>query len=200
MNSMSGEITSSALEVVIDVLCGGTSDRLKQLYKALNEQHSICDMRFLHNYYLFLDEGNFNSKQLRRFSERLEEQGNKEDYAMMILGVIDSIESKYKARCIANLTQSVVNDELDVKKYLRLIHTLKLLIEEDLTYLDRNIQGGTVIDIENLDDYLTYGILRPVNGGYAYTERAHDLVQFGIKRGHDYRRPSSIPQRDIFSY
>mgnify|MGYP003216206928 FL=1 len=94
MNSMSGEITSSALEIVIDVLCGGTSDRLKQLYKALNEQHSICDMRFLHNYYLFLDEGNFNSKQLRRFSERLEEQGNKEDYAMMILGVIDSIESK----------------------------------------------------------------------------------------------------------
>ena len=188
------------MEIVIDALCGGASDRLKQLYKLLCEQHSICDMRFLHNYYLFLNEGKFNPKQLRRFSERLEEQGNKEDYAMMILGVIDSIDSKYKARCIANLTQSVVNDEIDVKKYLRLIHTLKSLIEEDLTYLDRNIQGGTVTNIENLDDYLTYGILRPVNRGYAYTERAHDLVQFGIKRGHDYRRPSSIPQRDIFSY
>ena len=200
MNSIDKEHIGNALEIVIDALCGGASDRLKQLYKLLCEQHSICDMRFLHNYYLFLNEGKFNPKQLRRFSERLEEQGNKEDYAMMILGVIDSIDSKYKARCIANLTQSVVNDEIDVKKYLRLIHTLKSLIEEDLTYLDRNIQGGTVTNIENLDDYLTYGILRPVNGGYAYTERAHDMVQFGIKRGHDYRRPSSIPQRDIFSY
>ena len=200
MNSISGELISNALEIVIDVLWGGRTDRLKLLCKLLNEQHSICDMRFLHNYNLFLSEGNFDPKKLRKFSERLEEQGNKEEYAMMVLGVIDSIDSKYKARCIANLTQSVVNDEIDVKKYLRLMHTLKLLIEGDLTYLDRNIQGGTITDIENLDDYLTYGIIRPVNGGYAYTERAHDLIQFGIKRGHDYRRPSSIPQRDIFSY
>lgn len=199
MNSFLKEQPDNALEVVIDVLFGGTSDRLKLLYKILIEQHSICDMRFLHNFYLFLEEGNFNDSQLRKFSEKLEEVGNKEEYALMILNAIDSIESKCKARCIANITQSVVWNQIDVRKYLRLVHTLKLLIEEDLMYLDRNIRDGIILDVENLDDFLTYGILRPVNGGYTYTERAHDIVEHGLRRGHSYKRPTSIPQRDIIS-
>ena len=199
MDMIESGIETNALKIVVDVLFGGPSDKMKLLLEALQRQNSICDMRFMYNFKLFFDEGNFNPDQLRKFSEKLEEQGNKEHYAMMILAAIDSIESAQKARCIANLTQSVIHGQIDTRKYLRLLHTLKLLIEEDIKYLDRNIQGGTLIEIEHLDDYLVYGILRQVDGGYAYTERAHDLVEHGIKRGHSYHRPSSIPQREIIS-
>lgn len=42
-----------------------------------------------------------------------------------------------------------------------------------------------MLDDEHLDDFIVAGIMIGVDGGYAYTERAHDLMEFGIARGQD---------------
>jgi len=36
-----------------------------------------------------------------------------------------------------------------------------------------------------------------IDGGFAYTDKAYDLVEYGIKRGHGVRRPEEKPERLI---
>lgn len=196
-NEILNPVTNNILDMIIDILFGGTTDKLKLLKKVLMEDGRISDIYFYNNFCMFLKSGKFKKEDLRKLSGILEEFGNKKTHAMMIIKSIDDIESEEKARCLANLTQSVINSEIDINKYFRLMHTLKLLIAEDLKYIDTNISGKTLLSDEHLDDYLIAGIMRPVDGGYVYTERAHDLMEFGIARGHGYTRPKQIKQRPI---
>lgn len=136
---------------------------------------------------------------MRKLSERLEEYGNERENAISIIKAIDSVESEKKARHLANLTQSVINSEIDVKLYMRLIHVSKQLIEEDISFLATNITKEMFVDNPHLDDFFAYGLIRGVDGGYVYTERAWDLVQYGISRGHDVNRPDEIPKRTVFA-
>lgn len=189
---------SAALDILIDVFLGGSSDKLKLLKNILIADGRMSDIILYNNFCLFLKFGNFRPEDLRDLSVKLEEHGNKKSHALMIIKSIDDIESEEKARCLANLTQSVILSQIDINKYLRLIHTCKLLIAEDLKYIADNISGATILDDEHLDDYITYGIMRAVDGGYVYTERAHDLMEFGIARGHDYKRPAYIKERTVF--
>ena len=189
---------NTALDILIDVFLGGTSDKLKLLKSILMSEGRISDILLYNNFCLFLKHGRFRQEDLRKLSAKLEEQGNKKSHALMIIKTIDDIESEEKARCLANLTQSVINGDIIVSSYLRLIHTCKLLIAEDFNYISDNISGETLLDDEHLDDFITAGITRAVDGGYVYTERAHDLMEFGIARGHDYKRPQQIKKRTVF--
>lgn len=38
-----------------------------------------------------------------------------------------------------------------------------------------------------------------MDGGYAYTDKAYDLVEHGIRRGHNIRRPIKKPNRQILT-
>ncbi len=190
---------STILDLIIDVLFGGPSDKLKLLEDMLINDGRISDLIFWNNFQSFLKEGNFDVTILRKLSERLEEYGNKKGYGIAIIKAIDDVESDEKARCLANLTQSVINSEITVENYFRVIHTSKQLIREDLDFLSRNITKEKFLDNEHLDDYLVNGLIRQVDGGYVYTDRAWDIVEFGICRGHKVDRPNKIEEREIYS-
>ena len=114
---------SEILDLIIDVLFGGPSDKLKLLGDILLKDGRVSDLIFWHNFQMFLKEGNFDVAILRKLSERLEEHGNKKGYGIAIIKAIDDVESDEKARCLANLTQSVINSEITVENYFRVIHT-----------------------------------------------------------------------------
>lgn len=187
------------LDLIIDVLFGGSSDKLKLLGDVLLKDGRVSDLIFWNNFQMFLKEGNFDVTILRKFSERLEEHGNKEGYGIAIIKAIDDVESDEKARCLANLTQSVINSEITVEDYFRVIHTSKQLIREDLEFLSRSITAETFLDNEYLDDYLVNGLIKQVDGGYVYTDRAWDIVEHGICKGHKVNRPNKIKEREVFS-
>lgn len=189
----------AVLDIIIDVLFGGSSDKLKLLCKTLLKDGRVSDTVFIYNFDMFIRCGNFDMSQLRRFSEVLEEQGNKKSYAITIIKAIDDLDSEEKARCLANLTQSVINSQISVEKYLRLVHLLRHIIEIDLKFLSENICKGLFINNEYIDEYIISGIIREADGGYVYTEKAWDLVEYGILRGHDIKRPSNIEKRAVYS-
>lgn len=191
------EEKETILDAIIDVLLGGTSDKLKLVKKCLLDEGRISDILLWNNLSLFLKEGKFDISKLHRLSEMFEEYGNKKTMALTLVKAIDDIDSELKARCLSNLTQSVINSEIDINKYFRLMHATKWLVKEDFEYISRNISGVTLVGDEHLDDYLTAGIMREVDGGYVYTERAWDLCQYGILRGHTVDRPMEIKQRSI---
>ncbi len=193
------ENKSTILDMVIDVLFGGPTDKLKMLSEVLLKDGRIGDLIFWNNFIVFLKEGNFDVIKLRKLSEKLEEHGNTKSYGIAIIKAIDDVESEEKARCLANLTQSVINSQVTVENYFRLVHTLKQLIRDDFEFLSENISKAKFFSNEHLDDYLITGLIREVDGGYVYTERAWDLVEFGILRGHKIERPDKIEEREIFS-
>lgn len=190
---------STILDLIIDVLFGGSSDKLKLLGDVLLKDGRISDIIFWNNFQMFIKEGSFDVAILRKLSEKLEEHGNKKDYGIAIIKAIDDVESNQKARCLANLTQSVINSEITVENYFRLIHTSKQLIREDIEFLSKKITKETFLENEHLDDYLVNGLIRQVDGGYVYTDRAWDIVEFGISRGHKIDRPKRIKEREVYS-
>lgn len=113
---------------------------------------------------MFLRHGNFDVSQLRKLYKILEEQGNRKSYAIMIIKAIDDVDSEEKARCLANLTQSVINSQISKENYLRLVHLLKQIIKADLKYLAENICKGTIIEKDYIDDYIVVGIIREADG------------------------------------
>lgn len=190
---------TTLLNDLIDFIFGGAPDKIKLLIQAMDKDKRISDLILINNLILFLKEGNFNRDQLRKLSQRLEEHGNKKMYAIAIIKAIDDIESEEMARCLANLTQSIINSQIDTRKYFRLIRLTRQLIGEDLKFLSSNISKEKFLQHDYLDDYLINGLVKQVDAGYVYTDNAWDLVEYGILRGHDVNRPYKIEDRPITS-
>ena len=187
------------LDDVIDIFFGSPTDKMKLIISKAQKAGRIRDLIYWNNFALFLREGNFDNEQLRKLSELLEEHGNKKMYAISIIKAIDDIDSEEKARCLANLTQSLINSEIVIRKYFRLINTTKRLTGDDLAFLSVHISRGKFLEHEYLDDFLTDGLIRMVDAGYVYTETAWDLMEFDSLRGHDINRPSEIERSRIVS-
>ena len=152
------------------------------------------------NFYLFLQEGNFNYDILRRLAERLEESGNKQENATNIVYAINRIDDQRKAKYLSWLTLSLINNDIDFDDYFRLIKAVENLVYADLICLSNNVEKIR-IDLKDahIDDFLSNGLIYSIDGGYAYSDKAYNLVEYGIRRGDKIRRPEVAPGRQIFS-
>lgn len=166
----------------------------------IKEARSIPDMILWTNLYYFLQEGDFDYGQLRKLSAKLEESGNRHDNAAHIVYTINKIDDPKKAGIISRLTQSVINSQIDLALYFRLIKAVDNMIYSDMQYLSENVEK-TMIDSEDehIDDFLANGLIYSIDGGFAYTDKSYDLVEYGISRGKSIRRPSQKPDRQILS-
>ena len=70
----------------------------------------------------------------------------------------------------------------------------------DLIYISENVEK-VMIDSDNIhiDDFLANGLIYSIDGGFAYTDKSYDLVEYGIQRGHNVRRPRKKPERQILA-
>ena len=96
---------------------------------------SIPDMILWNNLYLFFSEGKFDYNSLGKLAQRLDESGNKNEYATNIIYAINRIDNPQKAKYISWLTLSVIHRLIDFNIYFRLIKTIENLTYNDLYFL-----------------------------------------------------------------
>lgn len=107
----------------------------------------------------------------------------------------------YYNRCFKTwLTLSLINRAIEFDDYFRLIKAVENLICADLEYLvDEIVNIKINVQDIHIDDLLANGLVYNVDGGFAITDKAYDLVEYGIHRGHDVRRPKEKLERQIIS-
>ena len=189
---------TTLLEVLINCFVQDSVDFGKNIIELLHQTKSIPDMILWNNFYLFLQEGKFNYDVLRKLAVKLEESGNKIENATSIVYTINRIDDPRKAKYISWLTLSVIDNDMEFDKYFRLVKAVENFVYADLVYLSENVENVT-IDSNNshIDDFLANGMIYRIDGGFAYTYKAYDLVEYGIMRGHSVRRPEEKPERQI---
>ncbi len=189
---------TTLLEVLINCFVQDSVDFGKNIIELLHQTKSIPDMILWNNFYLFLQEGKFNYDVLRKLAVKLEESGNKKENATSIVYTVNRIDDPRKAKYISWLTLSVIDNDMDFDKYFRLVKAIENFVYADLVYLSENVENVT-IDSNNshIDDFLANGMIYRIDGGFAYTDKAYDLVEYGIMRGHSVRRPEEKPERQI---
>lgn len=124
------------------------------------------------NFYLFLQEGNFDYDILRKLVVRLEERGNKQENVACIVYTINRVDAPRKEKFIAWLTLSLINNEIDFDNYFRLIQAVENLVYADLIYLSKNVEK-VKIDSEDIhiDDFLANGLIYIIDGGFGHTDK-----------------------------
>ena len=189
---------TTLLEALINCFIQDSVDFGKNIIELLHQTRSIPDMILWNNFYLFLQEGKFDYDVLRKLAVKLEESGNKKENATSIVYTVNRIDDPRKAKYISWLTLSVIDNDMDFDKYFRLVKAIENFVYADLVYLSENVENVT-IDSNNshIDDFLANGMIYRIDGGFAYTDKAYDLVEYGIMRGHSVRRPEEKPERQI---
>lgn len=192
---------ATLLEALINCFIQDPVDFGKNIIEILHQTKSIPDMILWNNFYLFLQEGNFEYDVLRKLAAKLEESGDKKENATSIVYTVNRIDDPRKAKYISWLTLSVINNDMDFDKYFRLVKTIENLVYADLIYLSKNVEN-VIIDSSDshVDDFLANGMIYTIDGGFAYTDKAYDLVEYAIRRGHSVRRPKKKPERQIFDF
>ncbi len=189
---------TTLLEALINCFIQDSVDFGKNIIELLHQTRSIPDMILWNNFYLFLQEGKFNYDVLRKLAVKLEESGNKKENVTSIVYTVNRIDDPRKAKYISWLTLSVIDNDMEFDKYFRLVKAVENFVYADLVYLSENVENVT-IDSNNshIDDFLANGMIYRIDGGFAYTDKAYDLVEYGIMRGHSVRRPEEKPERQI---
>lgn len=190
---------NTLLEALINCFIQDPVDFGKNIIEISHQTKSIPDMILWNNFYLFLQEGNFDYDVLRRLAVKLEESGNKKENATSIVYTVNRIDDPRKAKYISWLTLSVINNDIDFDKYFRLVKAIENFVYADLIYLSINVENVKIDSSDShVDDFLANGMIYTIDGGFAYTDKAYDLVEYAIRRGHSVRRPKKKPERQIF--
>ena len=120
-----------------------------------------------------------------------------------LIKLLDDAGTKQKAIYYANLTRAALNDSIDRNKFFKLCNCVRILTEEDLLMIVssiQTIQTSTIKDdLEFIDDFRSAGLLKEVEGGFAYTKRAFELLKYCLKYEESVQIPKDIKKRLMMS-
>ncbi len=120
-----------------------------------------------------------------------------------IVKLIDDAGTIQKSIYYANLTRATLNDCIDRNKFFKLCNCVRILTEEDLSFLANDVQktGTSTIegDKEFIDDFRAVGLLIEVEGGFAYTLRAFELLKYCLAYEGTVSIPGDIQRRMVMS-
>ena len=149
---------------------------------------------------------------LQKFSEVLAEVTPNEDaqyignpdrmreYSKRIIKVLDDCGTIQKAIYIANLSRALANRLIDKNCFFKLCQCIRILTDEDLLLLKKYIPKDIINDDEMyIDDFRGVGLLYEVDGGFAYSKRAYDLVNYALDYENGICVPDSFPDRQVLS-
>lgn len=119
--------------------------------------------------------------------------------AKRLVKLLDDAGTKQKSVYYANLTRAALNDYITRDKFFKLCKCISELTEEDICRFISHIQktGTNTIkdDFDFIDDFRSVGLLKEVYGGFAYTNRAFELLKYGFKYEEDVKIPDGIQER-----
>ena len=116
-----------------------------------------------------------------------------------LVKLLDDAGTTQKIIYYANLTRAASNDLISRDKFFKLCKCVARLTEEDIWFFINHIQktGTATIkdDLEFIDDFRSVGLLKEVDEGFAYTNRAFELLKYGLKYEDDIKIPEGIQER-----
>lgn len=194
------ECGKSMLEKLVTAIVGGDILALGKLLKdILNSPYFIQEQIFWQNFIDYLDNACDNEEDLRKLAEKFAEDGNSYENTKRIIKIIDEVGTKKKAIYISNLTRACCMGNITISKFFKLAQCIERLTDEDLEFLNDNINGSVIeTDEEFIDDFRNCGLLKEVAGGFVYTKRAYELKKYSLWYGHDVTIPH-IPDRQMQS-
>lgn len=114
------------------------------------------------------------------------------EYSKRIVKLIDDCGTIQKAVYLANISRSFAKHEIDKRLFFKLGQCIRMLTEEDLLFLKKNVTEGTISgDDDYLDDFRGLGLMYEVDGGFAYSKKAFQLLKYAL----DYESIVCIPER-----
>ncbi|MEY8482596.1 hypothetical protein AALD74_12185 [Lachnospiraceae bacterium 48-21] len=179
---------------------------------------SLTDQIFIENLQAFLfhlnevdvDKQTYLEDGMKRFSEALADAspnveagygGNQKklhEYGKRILKAIDDCGTEQKALFLANISRALANHIISKKEYFKFIQCIRMLTEEDLEFISQNISDKTITtDEDYIDDFRALGLMKEVEDGFVYTERAFQFVNAAIRYESPVDVPEHIAQRNI---
>lgn len=159
----------------------------------------IREQIFWQNFIEFLDNTFSDNDELRRFSVKLEEDGDSYENAKRIIKIIDDAGTKKKAIYISNLTRAYCLGKIDLYKYFKLTQCIIRLTDEDLIFLCDNISSKHIdTDEDYIDDFRNcgYKIIR-VNHAAIYRVMENRKSEFHISTPKTQAGVRIIPMMDV---
>lgn len=122
------------------------------------------------------------------------------EYSKRIVKLIDDCGTIQKAVYLANISRSFAKHEIDKRLFFKLGQCIRMLTEEDLLFLKKNVAEGTVNEVgDYVDDFRGQGLMYEVDAGFAYSKRAFQLLKYAMDYEGTVRIPEKFPERNIMT-
>ena len=118
---------------------------------------------------------------------------DKQEFAVKM---IDDCETTRKSYYLACLARAVLAKSISSREFFKFAHCIRNLTDEDLQFLKTHVKKGVIFgDDEYIDDFRALGLMKDVDGGFAYTERAFKLVKYSLDYDGNLELPAQYPDR-----
>lgn len=122
------------------------------------------------------------------------------EYSKRIVKLIDDCGTTQKALYLANISRAFAKQEIDKRLFFKLGQCIRMLTEEDLLFLKKNVIKGTINgDSDYVDDFRGQGLMYEVDAGFAYSRRAFQLLKYALDYEGNVHIPEKFPERTVVS-
>lgn len=122
------------------------------------------------------------------------------EYSKRIVKLIDDCGTIQKAVYLANISRAFVKNEIDKRLFFKLGQCIRMLTEEDLLFLRKNVAEGTISgDSDYVDDFRSQGLLYEIDSGFAYSKRAFQLLKYALNYEGVVQIPEKFPDRNVLA-
>lgn len=122
------------------------------------------------------------------------------EYSKRIMKLIDDCGTIQKAVYLANITRAFAHHEIDKRLFFKLGQCIRMLTEEDLMFLKTNVTEGKVSEVgDYVDDFRGQGLMYEVDGGFAYSKRAFQLLKYALEYEGTVCIPDKFPERNVMT-
>lgn len=122
------------------------------------------------------------------------------EYSKRIVKMIDDCGTVQKAVYLANISRAFAKHEIDKRDFFKLGQCIRMLTEEDLLFLSKNVMEGTITGYDDyVDDFRGLGLMYEVDGGFAYSKRAFLLLKYALDYEGTVHIPEKFPVRNIIA-
>ena len=121
------------------------------------------------------------------------------EYSKRIVKLIDDCGTRQKAVYLANISRAFVKHEINKREFFKLGQCIRMLTEEDLLFLRKNVKEGITSDGDYIDDFRGLGLMYEVNTGFAYSKKAFQLLKYALNYEENVQIPEKFPTRNMLS-
>lgn len=203
----SNEFKNKNKKLIENLMKGVTGD----LFAAKDALQYIISSPFFIREILFWDKfemfttGVFaNDEDIRKLSEIFADNEDKEDYAKRIIKILDDIDINKKVKYLINLTRSLLDNFIEKSDYYRLCNALINTLDEDLQYINMNINTHNLKENLYINFLQQSGLVKQTvissnDNEFEFTRLAQLLDKYGLDFGNDLKYKYSSDLYDNLS-